>query len=716
MSVLGFEDVMNADPSAMAKAAADWAEMAHRYRLVRHRLENEVLSVTGGGLWLGSTAHAADRHVDRTRQQAADAQTEAAAVASVIADARNDFEAARQKLRRTVAEAGADGMRVTGTGTVVPEAAAPGPADPAARHHGPDHRRERDEAAARWAQRIRAHLEEATAADGRAALRLRRAAGVGDFVNEFNGQALGGGDEADGSRAAELAARLKDGRTLSPEELAELGDLMKSGAGSPVYGRTLLAALGAGGTLRLADELDLRINDRGGRHKDAYAGLRTGLADTVAAATRDTGTRFYRDFRAGLREAGTRSTDERGPAPVHGYQVLATLLREGGAEYGARFLDDLGTDVLAAERRDRPWPLHQFDGPRPGLVHDPVDGVLALMGRNPGAAALFLDPERPGAEDRLGYLLRERAWPTSYVTTLVGPPMRDTSTHRTGLAAALEAAATGDPAGRAGHDGGPHTPVQARVMQGAIDALDADGRGSEVHRDLRVPLANALSDYAHDTHLILGEHVSTAGHDGAWEKDGAGRLGGSADHVVRVMRGASGDPEAYAALYGAERAVAAEALAAIPPGPRDDAEDRQIPARQIGTALGAFDAIRSDVVLDEKDDRMEWAERTGGFASVVGGTATGFVPEIGDVAGAIVDAGIGEWAENVREDARHAGDTRSADAHHAALTQSKAMAAGWAEAGHADERAGNLVAAELGTGHTTGHANAMSALGRNGQP
>ncbi len=252
-------------------------------------------------------------------------------------------------------------------------------------------------------------------------------------------------------------------------------------------------------------------------------------------------------------------------------------------------------------------------------------------------------------------------------------------------------------------------------MQGAIDALDGGGKGSEIHDDLKMPIANALSDYVDDTHLILSEDVSNVQHNGAWEKNGEGHLGGSSDHLVRVMRGVADDPEAYATLYAAERAKAADALAVLPPDPQHAPEDRDIPARQVGTALGAYDAIRTSVILDEKDDRMEWAEKTGEFASTVNGSVTGFIPEVGDIAGGLVDLGISEWSDHIKEDAQNAGNSKSADAHYAALTQGKAMAAGWGDAHHADPKTTSVVSQELGTGHTTGHANAMSALGRNGQ-
>ncbi|WP_380280334.1 DUF6571 family protein [Kitasatospora purpeofusca] len=720
MSLLGFEDVMKADPSAMAKAAADWTAMAGKYQQIQHRLETEVLAFTGNqGLWMGSTASAANQHVSVTRQQSIDAQTEAKAVASIITDAKSDFESAQKKLKQAVADAQADGMKVTGTGAVMFDVGALDPATKQEYRHDRDYQQERGEAAGQWAQKIKTYVEEATAADQRAALQLRRAAKVGDLSNEFNGRAVGGGDEADGRRAAELAARLKEGKTLTPEEFAELNNLMKANSGSPVYGQTLLNALGPEGTLLLADELEVRLNDRDGKNKGEYGELQTNLANTIAGATRDTNGKFYQDFRKGLQEAGVKNVNERhfggGAEPIYGYQTLTTLLQHGNAGYGSQFLNDLGTDILGAERDKNRWASHQFNGPRPDLEYDPVNGVLKLMGQNPDAATMFLDPKAPGADDRLKYLLRDREWPTSYVNTLYGPPMVDKTTHQDGLAAALEAAATGNVPGQGTHNGGPHTPAQARVMEGVISALDGGGKGSEIHDDLKMPLANALSDYVDDTHKILSDHVSS-GSGGVREENGEGHLDGGADSLVRVLRGVSDEPEAYALLYGAERAKAAEIIGGLPADPRAERDVVDLPAQRVGTALGAYDAIRSDVILDNKDDRMEWADKTSSFASSMNGTVTGFIPEVGDIAGTLVDMGIEQWADDVKKDAQDAGNKSSSDHHFAALNQSKEMALGWGRAnGYTTDARADLVYSNIENGHTNGHANAMSALGRNGQ-
>ncbi|MGW6916774.1 hypothetical protein ACWGB8_23550 [Kitasatospora sp. NPDC054939] len=718
MTVLGYEEVLNADFAPLAAAATGWNELAKRYAAVQQRMQGEVLSVTGNPtLWTGYSAFTADQHLRLTLQQTADAQTEAKAVASIIADAQVDFETAQKKLRATVADATADGMKITGTGVAAFD---PTTLDPASRQdygHDRDFQRKCAEAAGQWTQKIKVYLEEATAADQRAALALRRAAAVGP-TNEFNGKAVGGGDAADAQRAAGLAEKLKNGGNLTPQELAELSNLMKANSGSPQYSQTLLASLGPEGTLRLADEIQQRMNERDGKFKGEFADLQTNLANTVAGATRDPNSPFYQDFRKGLREAGSKPLHG-GASPVYGYQTLATLLQKGNAGYSKEFLVDLGTDVLAADRACKGnWPAHH-DGPRPDLVHDPLDSVLGLMGGHPEAATAFLDPTAPGAGDRLAYLLRERDWSqnTPYTLTGGGPPLNGSGPAPSGLAAALEAGATGDVPGEGAHNGGPHTPAQARVMQGIVETLDAEGKGADIPEGLRMPIANALSDYVDDTHRILSEHSSNADRDGAWEENGVGHLGGDNAQLVRVIRGVAEEPEAFATLYAAEQAKAAEELAGIPADPRVNDSERQRPAQRIGTALGAYDAVAVSVILDAKDDRMEWAEKTGQMLSTINSGTTGYFPKVGDSVGALVDAGINQWVDSVKKDAQDTGNLKASEEHQKTSRHERQLVLEWGR-GHGYGKESDIVDdvyRSLDSGRTNGYLHANNAMGRNAQ-
>ncbi|GGV11071.1 hypothetical protein GCM10010495_25450 [Kitasatospora herbaricolor] len=715
--MLGYEDVLNADLSALSTAATDWESMAKKYEGVQHRLENEVLTVTGGqNLWMGSAAGAAHQHVLITKQQTIDAQTEARAVSTIIADAHADFEAAQKKLKAAAADAAADGMKVTGTGQAVFDTSQYTPAERNAMHHDPGYMEERNAAAGRWTQQINAALAEATAADERASLALKRASKAGDPFNTFNGQAIGGGDAADGRRAADLAEKLKKDGKLEPGELAELNNLMKANANNPQYGQTLLNTLGPEGTLKLADQLEKIGGDRDAKNKEGYGQLQTNLANTVAGATRDPNSKFYQDWRKGMKDIGDKNLG-RNTSPVYGYQALATLMDKGDAQYSKEYLNDLGADIIDVEKKHPQIWSHQFDGERQDLVSDPLDGVLKQMGKNPEAATGFLDPDSPGAKDRLDYLLRDRKWPENYMNPLYGAPIKmDDPLQRAGLGAALEAATTGDPTGTA-HNGGSHTPAQARVMQGTIDALDQDSKGQEIPDNLRKPIAGALTDYVDDTHDILGAELSTAKHkDGAWEEGGKGHLSDDSSSLTRVMRGVSDDPEAYAALYEAEKAKSAQVIGDLPADAGRPDHDRTGPTDRSGSALGTLDAIRSDILLDERDDKKEWADKTGELVSSGGGLATGYIPVVGDVAGSLVDLGVSNWSDGVKEEAVDKANSEASSSHDANLNQGTQMVIGWAEHNGLDPKSelANEVNTSLRDGHNRGYDEAMIALGRHG--
>ncbi|MGW4896809.1 hypothetical protein ACWEQL_31805 [Kitasatospora sp. NPDC004240] len=700
--MLGYEDVLHANPAGLATAATAWTAMAQKYEAVQQRLQNEVLSVTGNpGLWQGATATSAHAHVSATRQQAVDAQTEARALASILTDAHSDFETAQKKLKATVEDAAKDGMKVSAIGVVSFD---PYTLDPAARNsYRPGGEGEEARVQA-WAQKIKVYLEEATAADQRAALGLRRAAKVGDTANTFNGQALAGGDAADGARAAELAKKLKDLGELSPAELAELNNLMKANSGNPEYGRTLLTSLGPQGTILLADELERLIAERGGTNKNEYSELRTNLANTVAGATRDPSTQFYQDFRKGLQEVGTKNLDaiRPGGAPGGGlgYQTLTGLLRQGNAGYGKEFLVDIGADILAADKEIPGRWARQGSGIPSGADADPVDGILGLMGQNPAAATAFLDPKAPGAEERLKYLLTEREG------TVVLPG------GYAGLGAAVEAATTGDPVGTV-HKGGPHTPEQARVMQGTINAFFDGKEAVEVPESLRVPLAGALTDFVDDTHSVLG---ATPG----WKEETAGadkgHLEADKQPLIHFMRGLSEEPEAFAMLYTAEHHKAAQLLSGLSADPNPTfAGDRHNLAVSVGTALGTLESIEADVILDTRDDRKEWAKETSERISLGSSLSVGYVPVLGDLADTLVNESVSKWHDNADKEAEKTANQTVASRYVLHTDQNAAMVGAWARAhgvGTGDSVAGNI-ATDLALSRAAGSSAAETILGRN---
>ncbi|MFF3729794.1 hypothetical protein ACFYXM_05535 [Streptomyces sp. NPDC002476] len=175
---------------------------------------------------------------------------------------------------------------------------------------------------------------------------------------------------------------------------------------------------------------------------------------------------------------------------------------------------DITDDMISAEKRNKNvWDLYGQFGSKSGdgwFANDPVDGALGIMGREPENATGYLDPKSgDGSNGRLTYLLKDRDWDVVNTTRwsgnveITGSDTVDEGS-RVGLGAAIEAGATGHPAGDTSKPSdGKHTVGEARVMQQALSVLDEGTGGDQIKSHLRDPLARALVDYAPDTHSIL---------------------------------------------------------------------------------------------------------------------------------------------------------------------------------------------------------------------
>ncbi|MER6395509.1 DUF6571 family protein [Kitasatospora sp. NPDC001603] len=629
--MLGYEDVLHANPGTLSTAATQWRAMADRFHTMEGSFDRDVLSVTRDGLWTGGTAGLADFQLMATKGQIVAAQVEAKAMASLLDDARADFEAAQRQVRDAADGAVKAGFKVTGTGVAVLD---PGTLDPGTLndlHHDADTQRAYQEAAGKWTQAIEAGLQRATDADQRAARALRSASKAGSFDNSFNGSALGGGDQADAQRAADLATRID---SLNGDERAQLANLMKANADSPEFSRTLLDTLGPDGTLKLAEKLNDPGKDDG--KKGSYPGLQTDLTRAIASATQDPNTEFYRKWRAGLRENGTRNFGSN-TEPVYGYQILGTLMGKGDAKYSTPFLTDLGDDIIAAEKKQPGLWSYRASHDGTSLGADPLDELLGVMGRQPEAATSFLDPGADGSNQRLHYLLKDRDWPQGYLTGYTGEMKMPDPLSQSGLAAAVEAAATGERAGTA-HDG-KHTEAQARVMHDTIVTVDEGHGGDKIKDTLRRPLANALADYVGDTHELLNGRNDVynghTGHDSVWKDGDTTRMAVGQDSLVRFMRGLSDDPAAYGTLHRAETGRIDQELAAIGPNPTE--AQMKDPMGKGAAALGVFDAIRADADLDMRDDKnaqADWKAKV--LYHTIGAPITPIAP-LGDAAQRLVD-------------------------------------------------------------------------------
>ncbi|MGW4195337.1 hypothetical protein [Streptomyces sp. NPDC005004] len=481
-----YHEIMSADLAALTGAAERWDAMAGEFARQEKAYRGQVYGITLAPAWSGMSAEAAHGRFGVTLGEFRSAQTEAKAIASLLRDAHAQFTQLRGRLSGVRREAVGAGLRVSDQGVVTGDGA-------------------ESSVVRAWQDRIDHAVRAVSDADEGVRLALTSAVDGAGSGRGFNGAALGDVEKYEALAAEGPLERLSRGGRLSAGELAELRREFRDNAGDEVFSRMILDDLGPAGTVRLTNELnDLLHGPRGVPGLGpAYGELESGLANSLATATRDTESSWYRHWRAGMRRAGVRhwATDAQGERldKAFGYQSLVTLMRAGHG-YSGRMVEDLTDDLIAAERHQPGiWRLKgQYAGGRSGwFANDPVDGALGLMARDPATAAHYLS-----SDAHMRYLVKERDWSVSLREGRAGTytPGLD-GDDRAGFGAALEAGATG--VSSTGGHCVPHTARNEAVLKSALHHLSA--QGDDFPPSLRRPLANILVNHGPTVHAAMSE-------------------------------------------------------------------------------------------------------------------------------------------------------------------------------------------------------------------
>ncbi|MCC3654653.1 hypothetical protein LIX60_24940 [Streptomyces sp. S07_1.15] len=503
--------------------------------------------------------------------------------------------------------------------------------------------------------------------------------------------------------------------------------------------------------IKLTNELNQLAYDDDKKHKAQYLELQGGLADTIAKATRVPGSvadappgsqkfkdwlagedgRFYRQWMESLDRHGTKNYGSN-TQPLYGYQSLVGLMQHSNAKYDDQFLYELGDDLIAAEKK-QPGIYTEWGAGHDGIRADALDGLLGVMSKNPDAATAFFDPAGNGSgsdhrgNDHLKYLLNEREWPQHSTAAGTTVFTMDDPLNRTGLGAALEAAATGREPNSAGAAFGQHSEAQARVMQETITLLDKDGNGDTIPENLKVPLGRALADYTVDTHAILSgtEPSSPGGLSNINANGDESGITNSKHSLLRVMRGVSdaaygttpgGEPVlVYDLLYENERRYSAEYLSTARDAPAGQQSnvvgDWDNRARHVAEVYGSMTAIGSDMILDDRDtkignlnDQMRYTYHG------VGGLFTQ-IPVVGDPVQRMVDAATYEYSKDVAQAAEDVAQSEDSAATTAGIDGTNALLDAWGdERGVSDSDAHKHAKGEAKQSFITGREDAYSAL------
>ncbi|MEU3351351.1 hypothetical protein [Streptomyces sp. NPDC037389] len=769
--MLTYHQVLTTDLALLTTAAEQWDTAAKKFESVQKDYESQVKAITTDGSWTGQANLAGKSAMQLTHDQYTAAAKEARAIASLLRDAHAQFTELRGKLKSAVADAEKDHMRIGDDG----RATWTKRDDPAVLHD-PDAPTAIAKAENSWNQRIAEAVRAFDDADQGVKLALTTAVqdATPDLLDGtphgFNANAEGDIEKVEAKEAYELATKLNSTGHLDAKDMAEMQRLFRDNDHDKAFSQTLLSSLGADNTIKFTNKLNDLAYVADKKHKADYLTLETGLAGTLASATRvpdfkgqdgkplkygsaeysksyqdwmkTSDATFYDGWREGLKKAGVEKFDLESATnktnvigighdqKVRGYQSLATLMQQGSG-YSPQFLADVTDDMVAAEKKDRDvWDLYgQFQGKETGwFANDPVDAALGIMSRDPATATAYLDPGAGGKDaqhrdnGRLNYFLHDRDWKFTNTTSWQGNIEHragdiEEKDSRVGLGAALEAATTGREPGSPMGKPGPHSEGQARVMQDTISILDANHQGDSIPGNLQQPLGRALIHYVPDTHDILdGLNPDKGRTQGLPRIQGSGddsHLANNQASLIRVLRGVSDDKDTFAALHYAELSYSAERLAggAQNIDTKDSIHDWETRGAEVGKVSGIYNSIAHDIVLDKRDSGVQWVNDVARYAYHGIGTPITMIPIIGDEAQRTVDAVTYEQSKIAISNRENTARAEGSDIYSRGIDATNTLIDKWAEGRNVEKsNAVTGMRREAGQSFTEGRDAAYTAL------
>ncbi|SMF85646.1 hypothetical protein [Streptomyces sp. Amel2xC10] len=652
--MLTYQDVITIRLAPLTTAAVSWDQMADGFEDLGDVYERSVQGVASDGEWVGLSAEAAKKRFTATREQFDAAAVEARAIASILRDIHAQFTERIQAVRHLVESAKQADMHIDAKGQAhldtskskgTESGGVLGDATARALHE------------ASWTAAVASAVQAVDDADQGAKLALRDAAGIKSFFEEaldtargtahdFNASALGDIEAVEAREANKYADQILAGEKPSdPEEWARL---MRDNSGDKQFSQTVLNHVGPEGTIKMTNQLNTFAYDTDTGNKQHYLGAERGLANALATAVQDPKSQFYKDFHAGMKEAGMKRYEWQGEK-VRGYQSLVTLMQHGDG-YPDRFLHDLGDDLIAAEKADKGddnWDLPKgFVASRDEwFANDPLDGLLGIMSKDPEASAAFLDPQsdpdpddgRNEGNDRLEYLTRQRDWevvdghPTMRnlhdPDSMWGDPLRhsdikDAQT-RAGFGAALVAATTGIDPNNSGSGYVQHSDANNRVFENALKHLSAEG--DDFPPSLRTPMAVVMGNYGDEVHA-----TTSALNDSSSPLDRR--------EVLEVSKQISRDRFAYFTL---QDSINREIVHDI--NMEGDPEEM---LRRAGHTIGFLEEVRYQGLAMDADNAKSKAAWDAKMDYHTWGGVVNFIPYVGDATQRGVDVLTSQWLEN----------------------------------------------------------------------
>ncbi|GAA3631348.1 DUF6571 family protein [Streptomyces chitinivorans] len=519
----------HADFSKLSKAVSDWSEMVGKLSTLKDDARSQLKGKADKADWTGMNADVTREFVAKTAGEFADAHTQASSIHNILKDTHDELVEYRRQLNDAIERglkknltviANTDGS-FTVTMNIHPDRAAKGT-------DVPDHTPE-DVTALR--DEVQGILTKATESDSSAARALRALAdqtsyGFSDASYADRDAAAEAMEAAD--RAVELA---EDPAGMSPQEFDDFNSSMARYKDDPLFAERFATGLGPQGVL----DFWAGINDPHTNMQlmqtrtDKYGALQENLGLTLANATQSDSPAMQRWERDMVGLTGEFVPGKDNPRAV-GAQVMSNLMRWG--DFDDKFLKDYGDELIRVEKersgngRSAEMAWHFPVGPmlnRTGTDEgsDPMTGYMMALGRSPEAATDFFngtfvtkdedhdftrDTDGNGKEGKVGltnfqYLFEERDWPKQY-----GSDFKESITGQNAMGWALEAAATGHPAGaQPTPDLPPHSPEQARLVESIVSSIADDSERLTERGYLSDSMGQIAAEYLPDINRAMAD-------------------------------------------------------------------------------------------------------------------------------------------------------------------------------------------------------------------
>ncbi|MFI7322938.1 DUF6571 family protein [Streptomyces venezuelae] len=547
------------------EAVSDWSKMVDKLDDLKGAAEKGLTGAAKKANWAGYNATVSREFIAKTAGEFDDAHTQAQSISGILRDTLGELRKHQEELVGLIADGAEKNLTVTSTGgggfrvvmNIHPDRAAKGTSVP-------EHSQAEVDALRDDIQKV---LDKATKSDASAAKALTAIAdlsrfGFADAKYKTRDAAVAAVEEAD--KLSKLAR--KNPSDLTVAEFDRLNSGLKKYADDELFAEQFATNLGAKGTLEFwADINDPSANPQlnHARH-GKFDDLQKHLSLTLATATQSDSLGMT-EWTSKVVDLGNKPVGNSGPM---GFQVMSNLMRWGN--YDDQFLTDYGSRLIETEKKmtgngeGAAWRRTGTDlhlnrtGSDTGW--DPMAGYLKGLSNSPDAATVFLTSEfiskddegnpferevdgekKPATLSNFQYLFEERDWPVG-----IDDKGESSDTGRNNFALALEAAATGHPAGEMPTPDTPaHNAEQAKLVESLFASVSENPSRLTDNSYMSDSMGQIAAEYMPDIHR--GLHPGSVGEKELFPIAGSAAKLGEAD-ITQFLYTVGRNPEGYTAV------------------------------------------------------------------------------------------------------------------------------------------------------------------------